>query len=106
MPISANIQSIYTDGACTGNPGPGGWAAVVYFTDGSLHEIGGSAAQTTNNRMEMQAAIAALQLIAESSHPSAVLILKDAVFQPSGTGPSTCCVFCFMPDCTVCLKDT
>ena len=84
MPISANIQSIYTDGACTGNPGPGGWAAVVYFTDGSLHEIGGSAAQTTNNRMEMQAAIAALQLIAESSHPSAVTIHTDSEYLING----------------------
>ncbi|AFY86045.1 ribonuclease HI [Chroococcidiopsis thermalis] len=84
MPISANIQSIYTDGACTGNPGPGGWAAVVYFTDGSLHEIGGSAAQTTNNRMEMQAAIAALQLIAESSHLSAVTIHTDSEYLING----------------------
>jgi len=84
MPISANVQSIYTDGACTGNPGPGGWAAVVYFTDGSLHEIGGSAAQTTNNRMEMQAAIAALQFIAESDRASPVTIHTDSEYLING----------------------
>jgi len=53
----------YTDGACTGNPGPGGWGVVVYFTDGEIYELGG-VKQTTNNRMEMQAAIAALKLLA------------------------------------------
>jgi len=46
------IQSIYTDGACTGNPGPGGWGVVVYFTDGEIYELGGGEAQTTNNRMD------------------------------------------------------
>lgn len=84
MPTPAKIQSIYTDGACTGNPGPGGWAAVVYFTDGSLHEIGGSAAQTTNNRMEMQAAIAALQLIAESSPSAPVTLHTDSEYLING----------------------
>jgi ribonuclease HI len=84
MPIPANIKSIYTDGACTGNPGPGGWAAVVYFTDNSIHEIGGSAAQTTNNRMEMQAAIAALQLIAESKQPAPVTLHTDSEYLING----------------------
>ncbi|NET32521.1 MAG: ribonuclease HI [Cyanothece sp. SIO1E1] len=58
------IQNIYTDGACSGNPGPGGWGVVIYFTDGSVHEIGGADPETTNNRMEMQAAIAALEFLA------------------------------------------
>jgi Ribonuclease HI len=52
---------IYTDGACSGNPGAGGWAAVLIFPDGRLTEIGGYAAETTNNRMEMTAAAAALE---------------------------------------------
>lgn len=65
------IQSIYTDGACSGNPGPGGWGVVVYFNDGSRHELGGADRQTTNNRMEMQAAIAALKFF--TKHP------KDAI---------------------------
>jgi ribonuclease HI len=57
------IQSIYTDGACSGNPGPGGWGTVIYFSDGSVQELGGGDAQTTNNRMEMQAAIEALEYL-------------------------------------------
>jgi ribonuclease HI len=59
------IKSIYTDGACSGNPGPGGWGVVVYFKDGSRHELGGADRHTTNNRMEMQAAIAALKFLAD-----------------------------------------
>jgi len=55
---------VYTDGACSGNPGPGGWAAV--FADGT--EITGGAAQTTNNQMEMAAAIAALEATAPAAH--------------------------------------
>ncbi|HAM36597.1 MAG TPA: ribonuclease HI [Elusimicrobia bacterium] len=55
---------IYTDGACSGNPGPGGWAAVVQGPDGSVRELGGAQAQTTNNRMELSAAIEALRFLA------------------------------------------
>jgi ribonuclease HI len=51
----------YTDGACRGNPGPGGWGARILYPDGTVHELCGMAAATTNNRMELQAAIAALQ---------------------------------------------
>ncbi|NES96238.1 MAG: ribonuclease HI, partial [Desertifilum sp. SIO1I2] len=58
MLVERKIASLYTDGACSGNPGPGGWGVVVNFNDGSIYEMGGSAAQTTNNRMELQAAIA------------------------------------------------
>ncbi len=50
---------IYTDGACRGNPGPGGWGAVLYYGDTSK-EIFGGEAHTTNNRMELLAAINAL----------------------------------------------
>jgi ribonuclease HI len=50
---------IYTDGACKGNPGPGGWAAILQDNE-QTQEISGGAIQTTNNRMEMQAAIEAL----------------------------------------------
>jgi ribonuclease HI len=63
---NSEIQSIYTDGACSGNPGPGGWGVVVYFADQTRYELGGAAAKTTNNRMEMQAAIAALEYLAQS----------------------------------------
>ena len=53
---------IYTDGACSGNPGPGGWGALLKF-ENHAKEIYGSDLQTTNNRMEMSAAIEALQAL-------------------------------------------
>jgi ribonuclease HI len=56
---------IYTDGASSGNPGPGGWGAVVRQGD-IVNELGGSEPQTTNNRMEMSAAIGALSITSES----------------------------------------
>ncbi len=57
---------IYTDGACRGNPGPGGWAAVL-SAGGREKEISGAQRQTTNNRMELQAVIAALQALRRSA---------------------------------------
>ncbi|GEM_PF-242267 len=57
---SKNRVLVYTDGACSGNPGPGGWAAVIE-TDGGVKEISGREANSTNNRMEMMAIIKALQ---------------------------------------------
>tara|TARA_Y100000816_G_scaffold106967_1_gene74584 strand:- start:790 stop:1227 length:438 start_codon:yes stop_codon:yes gene_type:complete len=51
---------IYTDGACSGNPGPGGWGYVI-IENGELHSGNGSESQTTNNRMELTAAIKALE---------------------------------------------
>ena len=53
---------IYTDGACSGNPGPGGWGAMLMF-DGKVKEISGSSPDTTNNRMEMRAVIEALRAL-------------------------------------------
>lgn len=84
MPIPRTIQSIYTDGACTGNPGPGGWGVVVYFADGSVHELGGRSAQTTNNRMEMQAAIAALQFLTESGQQEFITLYTDSQYLING----------------------
>jgi ribonuclease HI len=78
------IQSIYTDGACTGNPGPGGWGVVVYFTDGEVSELGGYEAQTTNNRMEMQAAIAALKLLASAKQSEPVTLYTDSEYLIKG----------------------
>jgi len=57
--MSKNQIDIYTDGACSGNPGPGGWGAILRWRDREL-EIQGGERQTTNNRMEMQAVIEAL----------------------------------------------
>ena len=77
------IQSIYTDGACSGNPGPGGWGVVVYFEDGSRHELGGADRQTTNNRMELQAAIAALDFLTD--HPTdAIELYTDSEYVRKG----------------------
>jgi len=57
---------IYTDGACSGNPGPGGWGAVLLY-NGQRKEICGGEADTTNNRMELQAAIQALRALKRQS---------------------------------------
>jgi ribonuclease HI len=78
------IQKIYTDGACSGNPGPGGWGTVVYFEDGAAHELGGAAAQTTNNRMEIQAAIAALDYLLESRQTEPVTLYTDSEYVKNG----------------------
>ncbi|NMG22848.1 ribonuclease HI [Brasilonema bromeliae] len=80
MSLVSTIKSIYTDGACTGNPGPGGWGVVVYFSDGSIHEMGGASARTTNNKMEMQAAIAALQFLKDSGQNEAITLHTDSEY--------------------------
>lgn len=77
---SLTIESIYTDGACTGNPGPGGWGVVVYFDDGSVHEMGDGCSQTTNNRMEMQAAIAALEYLEASGQTYPITLYTDSEY--------------------------
>ncbi len=56
--------TIYTDGACSGNPGPGGWGALLMF-GGASREISGFSPSTTNNRMELMAAIKALEALKE-----------------------------------------
>ena len=58
-PMKKHVQ-IYTDGACSGNPGPGGWAAILVHGDVEK-EITGTEGDTTNNRMEMMAAISGLE---------------------------------------------
>ena len=68
--------TIYTDGACSGNPGPGGWAAVLQYGD-KTRELSGGEAQTTNNRMELLAAISALELLKE---PCEVALYTDSQY--------------------------
>lgn len=85
--VSSNkrvISSIYTDGSCIGNPGAGGWAMVVYFADGSTYEKGGSATDATNNRMEMQGAIAALQYLVDSGQTQPITIYTDSEYVING----------------------
>lgn len=80
----AIIQRIYTDGACSGNPGPGGWATVLYTAAGPAHELGGRAAQTTNNRMEMQAAIAGLTWLRDRGQRDGVTVYTDSEYVLKG----------------------
>jgi ribonuclease HI len=68
--------TIYTDGACSGNPGPGGWAALLRFR-GSEKELSGGEALTTNNRMELTAAIKALEAL---SRPCVVDLYTDSQY--------------------------
>ncbi|WP_009632470.1 ribonuclease HI [Synechocystis sp. PCC 7509] len=84
MSSCGTIQSVYTDGACTGNPGPGGWGVVVYYTDKSVREFGGNEKQTTNNRMEMQAAIAALTFLTETPPTEPITLYTDSEYLIKG----------------------
>jgi ribonuclease HI len=61
------VVDIYTDGACSGNPGPGGWGAVLYYGGHKKELYGTAAGNTTNNRMELTAAIEALQSLTRRS---------------------------------------
>ena len=73
----------FTDGACSGNPGPGGWGAVLQFGDHE-RELRGGAADTTNNRMELTAAIEALRALRESCRVSLTTdstYVKDGITQ-------------------------
>lgn len=71
---------IYSDGACSGNPGPGGWGAVLISGD-HRKEICGGEAETTNNRMELFAAIAALEAL---KRPSDVELWTDSAYVKNG----------------------
>ncbi|MGB9779372.1 ribonuclease HI [Caldanaerobacter sp.] len=70
------IVEIYTDGACSGNPGPGGWAAVLIYK-GVKKEISGYEENTTNNRMELKAAIEGLKAL---KRPSKVNLYSDSSY--------------------------
>ena len=78
---------IYTDGACTGNPGPGGWAAII-LTESGKKEIFGGEKLTTNNRMELTATIKALEYCAEKEgkQPSLkqIVIYTDSTYVKNG----------------------
>ena len=68
--------TIYTDGACSGNPGPGGWGAILMYGE-HRRELSGGAAQTTNNRMELTAVIEALGCLKE---PCVVELWSDSKY--------------------------
>jgi ribonuclease HI len=71
---------IYSDGACKGNPGPGGWGALLR-ANGAEKELWGGEAQTTNNRMELTAAIRALEAL---KRPSRVKLYTDSTYVMKG----------------------
>ena len=75
----------YTDGACSGNPGPGGWGAVLEARDGATlvksRELSGGEAETTNNRMEMMAAIVVLETL---ERPSTLTVVTDSTYLKNG----------------------
>ena len=68
--------TIYTDGACSGNPGPGGWGAILEW-QGHQKELSGGEAQTTNNRMELTAVLTALAILKE---PCVVELYSDSKY--------------------------
>ena len=72
---------IYTDGACSGNPGPGGWGAVIFDQDDKQKNISGNEKNTTNNRMELLAAIMSLKKIKSNSE---VVIFTDSIYVKNG----------------------
>jgi len=80
MSESSSIVEIFTDGACSGNPGPGGWGALLRY--GAVEkELSGGEPQTTNNRMEMMAAIAALEAL---KRPAKVKLHTDSQYLKNG----------------------
>ena len=71
---------IYTDGACRGNPGPGGWGAILEYRE-HKKEINGASSLTTNNIMELTAVIKSLELI---KRPSSIIITTDSTYVKNG----------------------
>jgi len=78
--MSDDVVEIYSDGSCLGNPGPGGWGALLRWR-GHERELSGSQAETTNNRMELTAAIEALNALKK---PSKVILTTDSRYVIQG----------------------
>ena len=80
------VVAAATDGACSGNPGPGGWGALLRFEDGSVEEFGGHAPDTTNNRMELQAALEVLQRLEQLPRHPDLTLRTDSKYLIDGLG--------------------
>ncbi len=80
LELSLKVVEIYTDGACRGNPGPGGWGALLRFGKAEKHLYGGEM-DTTNNRMELMAAIKGLEALKE---PCEVTLTTDSQYVRQG----------------------
>lgn len=83
MSVPENAVLIFTDGACTGNPGPGGWGSIVALPNGTVRELGGGDSQTTNNRMEMTAALRALASL-DALDGAPIVIYTDSSYLIKG----------------------
>jgi ribonuclease HI len=78
---AGRVVDIYTDGACSGNPGPGGWGALLRYGSHERELYGGEALDTTNNRMELMAAIRALESL---TRPVTVRLHTDSAYLRNG----------------------
>ena len=78
--MSTNTVVVHTDGACSGNPGPGGWGVILDY-NGTRKELSGGEAETTNNRMELMAAIVALETL---KRPCDVEMHVDSAYVKDG----------------------
>jgi len=76
----SDIIEIYTDGSCLGNPGPGGWGAILLYKE-HQKKISGSKSDTTNNQMELKAVIEALRML---KNPSKIIIYTDSQYVKNG----------------------
>ncbi|CAO5680827.1 MAG: Ribonuclease HI [Holosporales bacterium] len=76
--------TIYTDGACSKNPGPGGWGAVLVLDEKTSFELSGKEAQTTNNRMEMMAAVEALLTVQKHRPSLNIKLYTDSKYVKDG----------------------
>ena len=80
MTKNSNLVQIFTDGACKGNPGPGGWGAIMKYGD-HVKELNGYSAETTNNIMELTAVIEALKSL---TRPCAIILTTDSNYVKNG----------------------
>lgn len=80
MTKNSNLVQIFTDGACKGNPGPGGWGAIMKYGD-HVKELNGYSSKTTNNIMEITAVIEALKSL---TRPCAIILTTDSNYVKNG----------------------
>ena len=78
------VVAAATDGACSGNPGPGGWGALIRYENGMVQELGGSELETTNNRMELKAALSVLEHLKDLPRHPDLKIRTDSKYLIDG----------------------
>ena len=72
--------TIFSDGACSGNPGPGGWATRMHYPGGRVRELGGPVPDTTNNRMEILSAMEGLKAAAADGYEGPIVMVTDSEY--------------------------